>query len=340
MHWDELYEEELREKVKDLGYPVYRGTQLFEAYHGQRKFLDEVSNLPKSFLSHFSDAPPVEIELMIPSKIDETKKFLYRLQDGQLVEGVLMTYSFGKSLCVSTQVGCNMGCKFCASTVGGKVRNLTTREMLGQVYAVEKLLSVEISHIILMGSGEPLDNYEEVLRFLRLLHESKGKNLSYRNMTISTCGIPHQIIRLSKEGIPVRLAISLHEPVQRKREKIMPVAKVYSLDQLFRSIDEYQKRTGQRITFEYTLIQGENDSREDAMELGKLLQHRNAHVNLIPLNTTKFYDKTKPTQGEITDFKVLLEKIGIPTTIRRSLGSDIDASCGQLKANYQKGLKV
>ncbi len=340
MHWMELTEPELREYVIKNKYPAFRGTQIFEAIHGQRKSLYEASNIP----SKLKDALPkplssVKIIKVFESKLDATKKLLYELEDGELIEGVLMEYEHGHSLCVSTQVGCRMGCRFCASTQGGKLRDLTVYEMLSQIYAVEDFFNVNISNIILMGSGEPFDNYDNVMQFLRVLHDPKGKGMSYRNMTISTCGIIPGILKFSQEEIPVTLAISLHQSHQEEREKIMPIAKKYPLDQLMSALKVYQDMTNQRITFEYTVIENVNDGREDVESLKHLLNGLKAHINLIPLNPTDHYREKRPDRDKIYAFQNQLIKEGLNATVRRELGADIDASCGQLRAGYSNGIK-
>ncbi|MDD7362945.1 MAG: 23S rRNA (adenine(2503)-C(2))-methyltransferase RlmN [Peptoniphilus sp.] len=333
MHWMEMTPHELKDFVVDLGEKSFRGTQLFEGIHGQRKDLAEMTNIPKSLVEALPEPlESVEIVKRLASKLDETKKYLYRLSDGEIVEGVLMKYRHGYSLCVSTQVGCRMGCKFCVSTLNGLIRNLRPFEMLSQVYAVEARENIHISNIILMGSGEPFDNYDHVLRFLRLLHEPKGQNMSYRNMTISSCGLVDGIKTLAEEGIPVNLAISLHETEQGERKKLMPVAARYDMAQLFDALRYYVDRTGQRITLEYTLIQGQNDGMRNIREFEELTRGLLCHVNLIPLNTTDHFSHTKPGREHILRFQRELSQRGISCTIRRELGSDIQASCGQLKA--------
>lgn len=333
MHWMEMTPPELKEYVATLSEPSFRGTQLFEGIHGQRKSLADMTNIPDRLADRLPEPlRPLEIVKRLSSKLDETKKYLYRLSDGEIIEGVLMKYHHGYSLCVSTQVGCRMGCKFCVSTLNGLTRNLTPYEMLSQVYEVERRENVRISNIILMGSGEPLDNYENVIRFLKLLHEPKGKNMSYRNMTISTCGLIDGIDALASEDIPVNLAISLHETEQEARRALMPVASRYRLEDLFDALRRYVEATGQRITLEYTLIEGKNDGIRNLHELERLTRGLLAHVNLIALNDTDHFSHTKPNRDHIRKFQRELSERGVSCTIRRELGSDIQASCGQLKA--------
>ena len=336
MHWMEMTPEELKAYVAGFGEKSFRATQLFEGIHGQRKALEELSNVPDSLKSSLP-APlrGAKIVKRLASKLDETKKYLYEMEDGEIVEGVLMKYHYGYSLCVSTQVGCRMGCSFCVSTLKGRIRDLTPYEMLSQIYAVEEHEEISVGNIILMGSGEPLDNYDNVLRFLKLLHEPKGKNMSYRSMTISTCGLVDGIGRLAKEGLPVNLAISLHETDQSAREALMPVANSYNLDELFSALRDYCDETKQRITLEYTLIQGKNDQPRNIREMKALTKGLPCHVNLIALNDTAHFAEKKPSKEHIFRFQRELSQSGVSCTIRRELGSDIQASCGQLKAGSE-----
>lgn len=333
MHWMEMTPDELKEYMVSLDEKSFRGTQLFEGIHNHRKSPREMSNISEAIIEKLPDElEGIQIVKRLSSKIDDTKKYLYRLGDGEIIEGVLMKYHHGYSLCVSTQVGCRMGCRFCVSTLNGKIRDLRPYEMLSQVYEVERAEGVSISNIILMGSGEPFDNSDNVFRFLHLLHDPKGKNMSYRNMTISTCGLIEGIERLIEEDIPVNLAISLHETEQKEREALMPIAKRYSLDDLFAVLRRYDRETGQRVTLEYTLIEGKNDTMKNVEELAKWTKGMRCHVNLIPLNSTSHFDHTKPDRSHILRFQRELSQRGVSCTIRRELGSDIQASCGQLKA--------
>ena len=336
MHWMEMTPEELKAYVAGFGEKSFRATQLFEGIHGQRKALEELSNVPDSLKSSLP-APlrGAKIVKRLASKLDETKKYLYEMEDGEIVEGVLMKYHYGYSLCVSTQVGCRMGCSFCVSTLKGRIRDLTPYEMLSQIYAVEEHEEISVGNIILMGSGEPFDNYDNVLRFLKLLHEPKGKNMSYRSMTISTCGLVDGIGRLAKEGLPVNLAVSLHETDQSAREALMPVANSYNLDELFSALRDYCDETKQRITLEYTLIQGKNDQPRNIREMKALTKGLPCHVNLIALNDTAHFAEKKPSKEHILRFQRELSQSGVSCTIRRELGSDIQASCGQLKAGSE-----
>ena len=333
MHWMEMTPNELKDYMVSLGEKPFRGTQLFEGIHNHHKSPEEMSNIPKATIEKLPDElEGIQIVKRLSSKIDETKKYLYRLSDGEIIEGVLMKYHHGYSLCVSTQVGCRMGCRFCVSTLNGKIRDLRSYEMLSQIYEVERAEGVSISNIILMGSGEPFDNTDNVFRFLHLLHDPKGKNMSYRSMTISTCGLIQGIERLIDEDIPVNLAISLHETAQEDRASLMPVAKSYPLEELFDTLRHYDKKTGQRVTLEYTLIEGKNDTMRNIEQLARWTKGMRCHVNLIPLNTTSHFSHTKPDRSHILRFQRELSQRGVSCTIRRELGSDIQASCGQLKA--------
>ncbi|MDO5036882.1 MAG: 23S rRNA (adenine(2503)-C(2))-methyltransferase RlmN [Tissierellia bacterium] len=335
MHWSHMLESELRTYLKDKGYPAYRGTQLFEALHHHHKGKEEITNLPKDLLGDLEDLKEeLKIEYVLSSQIDETKKMIYRLWDGEIIEGVLMKYQHGYSLCVSTQVGCLMGCSFCASTVNGKARDLSAYEIASQVYRVEDYFDISISNIILMGSGEPLDNYEAVIRALRLLHEERGQYMSYRNMTLSTCGLVPGILSLAREDLPITLAISLHYTDQELRAHYMPIGKRYPLDELRQALEDYYQKTRQRITIEYTLIEGINDKIEDIKGLEDFVRHFHSHINVIPLNPVDSFAGDRPERRHVEDFAKALQKKGLNATIRRELGRDIAASCGQLKAAY------
>ncbi|MBS4883055.1 MAG: 23S rRNA (adenine(2503)-C(2))-methyltransferase RlmN, partial [Peptoniphilus harei] len=268
-------------------------------------------------------------------KLDETKKFLFKLKDDNLIEGVLMEYKHGYSQCISTQVGCRMGCNFCASTKSGLVRNLTAAEMLGQVYEIENTLGIKVSNFILMGSGEPLDNFSEVLRFIKLLHDEKGHNTSYRNITISTCGVADKIYELADMNLPINLAVSLHQTNDSDRSDLMPINRKFNLDELKKSLEYYIKKTNNRITFEYTLIKNQNDSKKNIDELYNFAKNMKCHINLIPLNPIDEFDEKRPSKSEINIFKEKLEKKGFNVTIRRELGRDISASCGQLRRKVE-----
>lgn len=340
MQLNSLTEEELKKLMENYNEKAFRGKQLYNFFHSQQKTnLDEI-NLPKNLIKNLEEneeIAKVKIIEEYASKIDETKKLLFELDDKNIIEGVLMKYKHGYSQCISTQVGCRMGCVFCASTKGGLVRNLTPAEMLGQVYEVEKKYNIRVSNIILMGSGEPFDNYDNVLKFLKMLHSEEGHNLSYRNMTISTCGIVDKIKDLANEKLPITLAISLHNTNNNSRDKIMPINRKFKIEEVINACKYYSEETGSRITFEYTLIHDQNDSEKNALELKNLLSGLKAHINLIPLNPIEEYNEKRPDRSQIESFKTKLEKLSLTATIRRELGADIDASCGQLRRKYKRG---
>ena len=322
--------EERTEYLAGLGQPKFREKQIFEWICRGAESPDEMSNLPAALREQL-EMESVKIELEQRSKSDGTRKFLLRFTDGNTAEAVFMKYDYGNSLCISTQVGCNMGCRFCASTIGGKVRDLKAWEILDEYLMIRKAAGEPISHIVLMGMGEPLDNYEEVSAFLKLIHDPAGVGLSYRNITLSTCGIVPMIERFGDEFPQVNLAISLHASNQDKRAALMPVAKRWDIDELVEACRRHSEKTGRRVTFEYTLIRGENDSASDAAELSRLLSGMLCHVNLIPLNPVKETGLEGADRQAAKSFAEKLEKAGIPATVRRELGRDIDAACGQLR---------
>ena len=334
--------QELEKLVESLGEKRYRAKQIFNWIRRGIEGIDEIKNIPqklKNDLKNVSYIKNMEILKLLISKIDGTRKYLLALNDGNVIESVLMKYKYGNTICISTQVGCKMGCSFCASAIGGVVRNLTAGEMIGQIYTISNDIKDRISHVVLMGSGEPLDNYDEVLEFLKLVNDEQGLNISMRNITISTCGIVPKIIELGKEKLQLTLAISLHAPNNELRNKIMPINKVYGIEQLLWACKEYIKNTNRRITFEYALINGLNDSKDCAVELSKLLKGILCHVNLIPLNRVKEKDYLSSSEINVNEFYQVLASNGIQVTIRRELGSDIDAACGQLRRNYIDNLR-
>lgn len=335
--------EEMQELMVGLDSQSYRGEQLFSYFNRNRKLgISKINLLPKKLREKLSEVGYVnklEILEKFTSELDGTKKYLFRLSDNNIIESVLMTYPHGKSVCISTQVGCRMGCEFCASTKGGRIRDLTSSEMLNQIYLIEKDIGEDIDNIVLMGSGEPLDNYDNVVNFLKIIHDSKGHNTSYRNISLSTCGITPEIYRLADENLPITLSISLHSPFDKERSEMMPVAKKYNVKELIESVKYYEKTNNRRVTFEYTLIDGVNDRKRDVEELSKILRGINSHVNLIPLNPIKEYDKKRPGQSNVERFKDMLEKNHIKTTIRKEKGTDISASCGQLRRDYIEEIK-
>ncbi|MFQ7501867.1 MAG: 23S rRNA (adenine(2503)-C(2))-methyltransferase RlmN, partial [Blautia coccoides] len=268
------------------------------------------------------------------SRIDGTQKYLFALHDGNVVESVLMRYKHGNSVCISSQVGCKMGCRFCASTIGGWTRNLTPAEMLEQIYRIQKNSGERVSNVVVMGTGEPLDNYDTLLRFIHMISDDNGLHISQRNITVSTCGIVPKMEALAEEKLQITLALSLHASSQEKREALMPIAKKYTISQVLEACRNYYEKTGRRITFEYALVGGENDSQEDAKRLAELIKGLNCHVNLIPVNPIKERSYVRSDKKVIGNFQNKLEKYQINVTIRREMGRDIDGACGQLRKSY------
>ena len=331
--------EQLQEELSGIGEKAFRGKQIYEWLHVRlADSFDEMTNLSKALREKLEAQYvilPVEPAARQESKLDGTNKFLFRLWDGNMVESVLMRYKHGNSVCISSQVGCRMGCRFCASTIDGLERNLSPSEMLGQIYQIQKMIGERVSNVVIMGTGEPLDNYENFLAFIRLLTDEHGLHISQRNITVSTCGIVPRMYDLAKEKLQITLALSLHGSTQEKRKQLMPVANKYDLQEVLEACDNYFHETGRRITFEYSMVHGVNDTEEDARELSALLKHRNCHLNLIPVNPIKERDFERPDRKNALNFKNKLEKSGINVTIRREMGSDIDGACGQLRRSYQ-----
>ena len=282
---------ELKKEMEFIGEKAFRSKQIYEWLHVKlADSFEEMTNLSKPLREKISRSyviPKVELEERQISKLDGTNKFLFCLSDGNMVESVLMRYKHGNSVCISSQVGCRMGCRFCASTIGGLVRNLAPSEMLGQIYAIQRLTGERVSNVVVMGTGEPLDNYENIVKFIHMLSDENGLHISQRNITLSTCGIVPNMKRLAKENLQITLALSLHGATQEKRRKLMPVANKYELSEVMKACDEYFENTGRRMTFEYSLVHGVNDTEEDAKELIELLGRRNCHLNLIPVNPIK-----------------------------------------------------
>ena len=334
--------EELQEEMLAIGEKGFRSRQIYSWIH--EKLVDdfeEMTNLPKALRQKLEAAYEirrVEIEKRQISKIDGTNKFLFCLKDGNMVESVLMKYKHGNSVCISSQVGCRMGCRFCASTLDGLERNLTPSEMLRQVYQIQKITGERVSNIVIMGTGEPLDNYDNFLKFIHMVSDEHGLNISQRNITASTCGIVPNIRKLAEEKLQITLALSLHGSNQEKRRSLMPVANKYELHEVLEACDYYFEKTGRRITFEYSLVHGVNDTPEDAKELMGILKDRNCHLNLIPVNPIKERNYEKPDKKSAENFKNKLEKNGINVTIRREMGSDIDGACGQLRRKTMQGV--
>lgn len=338
-----LTRDEIIEYIKSTGEKSFRGEQIFLYFNKNMGLdIDNINVLSKDLrekLKKTTKVNKIKIWKRFDSNIDNTKKYLFLLEDGNIIESVLMKYKHGFSVCISTQIGCKMGCGFCASTKDGFIRNLSPGEMLNQIYMIQKDIGQTISNIVLMGSGEPLDNYENTLKFLNIIHDEKGQNISYRNITISTCGIVPKIYDLAKEKIPITLSISLHSPFDHEREEIMPINKSYKIDKLIKACKYYEKTTGRRITFEYTLIKDVNDTNSHVQELSRLVRGLNSHINVIPLNPIKEYNKDRPSKTHVEDFYKKLKQRGIPVSIRREMGGDISASCGQLRRDYLKELE-
>ena len=336
--------EELRQALTGLGEKPFRAKQLYEWIH--RKLAvsyDEMTNLSKHLREKLVKEYPLTVLEAVDvqvSKQDGTCKYLFRLEDGNVIESVLMRYHHGNSVCISSQVGCRMGCKFCASTIGGLTRNLRSSEMLDQIYRIQRLSQERVSNVVVMGTGEPLDNYENLLRFIELLTGEDGLHISQRNLTVSTCGLVPKIRQLADEKLQITLALSLHAPNDEKRKELMPIAYKYTMDEVLDACRYYFQKTGRRITFEYSLVRGVNDFEEDACQLAGQIQDINCHVNLIPVNPVKERSFRQSTRQAVENFKIKLEKCGINVTIRREMGSDIDGACGQLRKRFideQKG---
>ena len=330
--------EQLTEELLGIGEKKFRAKQVYSWIHEKLvDSFDEMTNLSKdlreklksNYTLNSMDAAAVQT-----SQIDGTQKYLFRLHDGHVVESVLMKYHHGNSVCISSQVGCLMGCRFCASTIGGKVRDLAASEMLGQIYKIQKLSGERVHNVVVMGTGEPLDNYDNLVQFIKMLTDENGLNISQRNLTVSTCGIVPKIRQLAEEKFQMTLALSLHATTQEKRKALMPIANKYDLKEVLDACRYYYEQTGRRITFEYSLVGGVNDTKQDAEELTKLIGKFPCHVNLIPVNPIKERDFVQPNKQECQAFRNKLEKNGINVTIRREMGRDIDGACGQLRKSY------
>jgi len=334
-----LYEEELCEKIKELGIPVFRAKQIYrQLFVNLKTDFEDMSDIPKSLVptleEHFEIRSAGVLE-KFKSKLDGTEKYLFSLYDSSIIESVLMRYEHGNSVCVSTQVGCRQGCAFCASTKNGFVRSLSAGEILGQIEAITRDHRDEegfrVDNIVLMGIGEPLDNYDNVVRFLHLVNSKNGLNIGYRHISLSTCGLVPEIRRLAKENLPITLSISIHAPNNTVRDSMMPVNRRYPMEELIEACRDYQRVTGRRISFEYALVDGVNDSVEDARELASRLKGLLCHVNLIPVNPIKEKNYKKTTKNNLILFTNALNNSKINATVRRRLGADIDAACGQLR---------
>ena len=329
---------ELKKTMEGLSEKPFRAKQIYEWLHRkQADSFQEMTNLSVSLrekLERNCSVMSLKVVEVQTSKLDGTQKYLFALPDGNVVESVLMKYRHGNSVCISSQVGCKMGCRFCASTIDGWTRNLLPSEMLDQVYKIQKLSKERVSNVVVMGTGEPLDNYENLLRFIHMLSDENGLHISQRNITVSTCGIVPRMYDLAEENLQITLAISLHASNQQKREELMPVAKKYSLEELMEACRNYFKKTGRRLTFEYSLVGGENDSQEDAEELAHLIKGLNCHINLIPVNPIKERSYVQSDKKVIANFQNKLDKYQINVTNRREMGRDIDGACGQLRKSY------
>lgn len=332
--------EELTEEIVQLGFPKFRAKQIYSWV--QEKCVssfDEMTNIPldmRNVLSEKFEFLDCKINTKLVSEIDGTVKYLFELFDGEYVESVVMKYKYGYSICVSSQVGCKMGCTFCASAIGGFVRNLSAGEMLSEVFTAQKDLGVKINHLVLMGTGEPLDNFDNVLRFIELLTDENGQNMSIRHISLSTCGIVPKIYELADRRLGITLSVSLHAPNNQIRSKSMPVNIKYNIEELLTACLYYENVTGRRISFEYAMIKGVNDSDAAAKELASRLKGTLCHVNLIPVNNVRERNYEKSTKERQSRFAAILEENGITATVRRTLGSDINASCGQLRASKRK----
>lgn len=334
---------ELKELLEGMGEKPYRAEQIFRGL-AQGKKISEITDISKALreklLEDYADAA-VEIIEIKTSKIDETKKLLFRLHDGNVIEGVVMKYKYGNTQCVSTQVGCRMGCAFCASGIGGLVRNLTAGEIYAEITAVNRLLGGtpekrQITNVVLMGSGEPLDNYDNTVKFIRLLSSEKGLNVSPRNVSLSTCGLVPNMYKLADEGLDVNLTVSLHNPFDELRKELMPIANKYKVGEILDACANYFNKTGRRYIFEYSLVKGQNDGKECADELIRLLKGRPCHINLIRLNGVKEKHLEATSDKDVYRFLGLLEKGGLSATVRRQMGVDIDGACGQLRRKFLK----
>ncbi len=334
-----LSTEELAAQLTAAGYPAFRAKQIRQWLDQGVTDFEQMTNLPKdlrSLLAQEYSVPGVTILRKLVSSIDGTVKYLFRLDDGETVESVLMQYKHGWSQCLSTQVGCKMGCTFCATGMGGFIRDLSAAEMVAQIEAAQRDTGVRVSSIVLMGMGEPLDNYDQVVRFLRMLGEEGGVHIGMRHISLSTCGVVPGIYRLMGEQIPLTLSISLHAPNDAIRSQSMPVNKRWPMDELLKACRDYIKATGRRISFEYAMIDGVNDSDACAEELADRLRGMLCHVNLIPVNAVEGKQQRRSSRERIRAFMAVLEKKGINATVRRTLGSDINASCGQLRRQQQQ----
>lgn len=330
--------DELTKYLVSKGYPGFRGKQIYDWCHVKLvRSVDEMNNVPKNIREDIrDDFVSLEVVKRCISKVDGTNKFVFRLFDGNVIESVFMPYKHGNSVCISSQAGCRMGCKFCASTLMGLSRNLMPSEMLDQIYAISHITGERVSNVVVMGTGEPLDNFHNLCKFIEMISNKDGLNISQRNITVSSCGIVPKIYELADKAYTITFALSLHAPNDEKRKELMPIANAYSIAEVLKACRYYFDKTGRRITFEYSLVAGENDKKEDAGQLVKLLKGFPCHLNLIPVNPIKERDYKRTDDSSVEKFKFFLEKNGINVTIRRGMGKDIDAACGQLRKAYME----
>lgn len=335
--------EELQQWMKENGESAFRAKQVMDWIYKNVFDFDDMKNLPKSTKERLKESFKIDMPVVLKklvSRKDGTTKFLLGYKDGNVIEAVVMRYSYGNSICISTQIGCRMGCKFCASTLEGRVRNLSTGEILSQILIAQKEIGERISNIVLMGSGEPLDNYDNVIKFIKIVNEKYSLSIGQRHITLSTCGLVPEIKKLAEENLQITLAISLHAPNDLIRKQSMPIANKYSLAELIETCKYYIAQTNRRVTFEYALIKGLNDSRECAQELGLMLRDILCHVNLIPVNEVKERGYKRSEKDSIEKFMQVLDKQNIEVTVRREMGTDINAACGQLRRSYLKEEKL
>lgn len=329
----DLTYEELENLIKSEGEPAFRTKQVYSWLYKGVTSVEEMTNVPRSLAAKLEGKTMVSVPKIRAKYLskDGTVKYVWELSDGELIESVVMEYKHGRSICISTQVGCNMGCKFCASTIGGKKRDLTAGEIIDQIIFAQKDLDIRISNVVMMGIGEPLDNYDNVIKFLKNVGHPEGLGIGYRHISLSTCGLADKIIKLAEEKMPVTLSLSLHAPTDELRESIMPVNRKFKIKQVMDACREYVNKTGRRVSFEYTLIHGVNDSVTQANKLADLVRGMQCHINLIPVNEAR-ENMVRSRKADVQKFMDTLLARGVNTTVRRQLGNDIKASCGQLRA--------
>ena len=336
--------EELKTFFSDMGEKAFRANQVYEWLHvRQVESFEEMTNLSKTLRERLDETCRIitlRKEQVQISKLDGTRKYLFLLEDGNVIESVLMKYKHGNSVCISSQVGCRMGCRFCASTLDGLVRGLAAAEMLDQIYQIGKDIGERISNVVVMGTGEPMDNFDNLVKFITLLTDENGLHISQRNLTVSTCGIVPRMRELADKKLAITLALSLHASNQKKRLELMPVANKYDIHEVIDACRYYFEQTGRRVTFEYSLVGGVNDTKEDAKELTELIHGMNCHVNLIPVNPIRERDYVQSNAHVIEAFKEKLERSGLTVTVRREMGRDIDGACGQLRRKYKENQRL